>query len=212
MMKKIIVSVFILVFSVSLSLSFFLFTDKKSDSIKEINVSEKTDVITVADNGANTPDEAKVLESRFLNMLNHSFVYNDDFYSVDALVNSSMPALLDLRDSEDDSYIKEIYVADYLYNMYGIEIADLSEVNSEYGKKDGYIYIVPMGFEVYNHSIVNITENDDGSFTVNTKVEISSHDGIVSTETCESLFIQNEDSLFGYNILYSEFITENKMM
>ena len=212
MMKKIIVSVFILVFSVSLSLSFFLFTDKKSDSIKEINVSEKTDVITVADNGANTPDEAKVLESRFLNMLNHSFVYNDDFYSVDALVNSSLPALLDLRDSEDDSYIKEIYVADYLYNMYGIEIADLSEVNSEYGKKDGYIYIVPMGFEVYNHSIVNITENDDGSFTVNTKVEISSHDGIVSTETCESLFIQNEDSLFGYNILYSEFITENKMM
>lgn len=212
MMKKIIVSVFILVFSVSLSLSFFLFTDKKSDSIKEINVSEKTDVITVADNGANTPDEAKVLESRFLNMLNHSFVYNDDFYSVDALVNSSLPALLDLRDSEDDSYIKEIYVADYLYNMYGIEIADLSEVNSEYGKKDGYIYIVPMGFEVYNHSIVNITENDDGSFTVKTKVEISSHDGIISTETCESLFIQNEDSLFGYNILYSEFITENKMM
>ena len=212
MMKKIIVSVFILVFSVSLSLSFFLFTDKKSDSIEKINVSEKTDVITVADNGANTPDEAKVLESRFLNMLNHSFVYNDDFYSVDALVNSSMPALLDLRDSEDDSYIKEIYVADYLYNMYGIEIADLSEVNSEYGKKDGYIYIVPMGFEVYNHSIVNITENDDGSFTVNTKVEISSHDGIVSTEICESLFIQNEDSLFGYNILYSEFITENKMM
>ena len=212
MMKKIIVSVFILVFSVSLSLSFFLFTDKKSDSIEKINVSEKTDVITVADNGANTPDEAKVLESRFLNMLNHSFVYNDDFYSVDALVNSSMPALLDLRDSEDDSYIKEIYVADYLYNMYGIEIADLSEVNSEYGKKDGYIYIVPMGFEVYNHSIVNITENEDGSFTVKTKVEISSHDGIVSTETCESLFIQNEDSLFGYNILYSEFITENKMM
>ena len=212
MMKKIIVSVFILVFSVSLSLSFFLFTDKKSDSIEKINVSEKTDVITVADNGANTPDEAKVLESRFLNMLNHSFVYNDDFYSVDALVNSSMPALLDLRDSEDDSYIKEIYVADYLYYMYGIEIADLSEVNSEYGKKDGYIYIVPMGFEVYNHSIVNITENDDGSFTVKTKVEISSHDGIVSTETCESLFIQNEDSLFGNNILYSEFITENKMM
>ena len=212
MMKKITVSVFILVFSVSLSLSFFLFTDKKSDSIKEINVSEKTDVITVADNGANTPDEAKVLESRFLNMLNHSFVYNDDFYSVDALVNSSMPALLDLRDSEDDSYINEIYVADYLYNMYGIEIEDLSEVNSEFGKKDGYIYIVPMGFEVYNHSILDITENEDGSFTVKTKVEISSHDGIVSTDTCESLFIQNEDSLFGYNILYSEFITENKMM
>ena len=163
---------------------------------KKINVSEKTDVITVADNGANTPDEAKVLESRFLNMLNHSFVYNDDFYSVDSLVNSSMPALLDLRDSEDDSYIKEIYVADYLYNMYGIEIADLSEVNYEFGKKDGYIYIVPMGFEVYNHSIVNITENDDGSFTVKTKVEISSKfSGITITQLSLKFALGNKISL-----------------
>lgn len=212
MMKKIIVSVFVLVFSISLSLSFFLFTDKKSDSIKEINVSEKTDVITVADTAADTPDETKILNSRFLNMLNHSFVYNEDFYSVDALVNSSMPALLDLKDTEDDSYIKEIYVADYLFNMYGIEIADLSEVNSEFGEREGYIYIIPMGFEVYNHSIMDITENEDGSFTVKTEVEISSHDGTVSVETCESLFIENEESQFGYNILYSEFITENKMI
>jgi len=212
MMKKIVVSVFVLVFSVSLSLSFFLFADKKSDIPKEIAISEETDVITVADNVADTPDEAEILNSRFLNMLNHSFVYNDDFYSVDALVNSSMPALLDLRDSQDDSYIKEIYVADYLYNMYGIEIADLSEVNSEFGRKDGYIYIVPMGFEIYNHCILDITENEDGSYTVKTQVEISSHDGIVSVETCESLFIENEESQFGYNILYSEFITENKMI
>lgn len=212
MMKKIVVSVFVLVFSVSLSLSFFLFADKKSDIPKEIAVSEETDVITVADNVADTPDESEILNSRFLNMLNHSFVYNDDFYSVDALVNSSMPALLDLRDSQDDSYIKEIYVADYLYNMYGIEIADLSEVNSEFGRKEGYIYIVPMGFEIYNHSILDITENEDGSYTVKTQVEISSHDGIVSVETCESLFIENEESQFGYNILYSEFITENKMI
>lgn len=212
MMKKIATAIFVLVFIISISFSLFLSSNKNCDSAKDIEISEKNDVITVADKEDNNPDKTKILESRFLNMLNHSFVYNESFYSLDKLVNSSMPALLDLMDSEDDSYINEIHIADYIYNMYGIEIKDFSNINSEFGIKEGYVFILPMGYEIYNHSILNITENDDGSYTVKTQVKISSHDGIVSVETCESLFIENPDSQFGYNILYSEFTTENKII
>lgn len=208
MMKKIIISVFILVFSISVTLSFFLTSPKITESPTESQKLEKSNVITVTNKASHTPDKAKVLETRFLNMLNHSLVYNESFYSVDSLVNSSIPALLNLR-YDDDSYIKEIYVADYLYNMYGIEIKDLSEINSEFGKKEGYIYIVPSGYENYSHNIMDVIKNDDGSYTVTTQVEISSHDGMVYVETCESMFIENPDSKFGYNILYSNFITDN---
>ena len=39
------------------------------------------------------PDASKIIEARFLNMLNHSYVYNDAFDSVEEIVNSSVIAL-----------------------------------------------------------------------------------------------------------------------
>ena len=43
----------------------------------------------------------QVLAARFLNMLSHNNNYNDDFSSVDTMVNNSVLSLLDLRDSQN---------------------------------------------------------------------------------------------------------------
>ena len=158
----------------------------------------KTNVITVAN--SENADENKVLESRFLNMLNHNFVYNDAFDTTEGVVNNSVIALLEFA---EDGYIAENYVSDYILNMYGIEGIDYSQINPEFDYVEGYVFILPMGYSTFNHEVVSVSVNEDGSYTVKTKVEISSHDSGVYYNTCETLFVENENSQFGFSIIYS---------
>ena len=169
---------------------------------------ENNSIINVADTADTAPDAAKVLETRFLNMLNHNYVYGEAFYSVEDIVNYSMPALLDLRE-EDGSYIKSEYVSDYVYNMFGIEITDFSDINADFEQRDGYVFILPRGYEVYKHSVISVTANEDGTYTVKTEVEVATHDGSSATEICETLFVRNTQSQFGFNIVHSNFLAED---
>lgn len=204
-MKRLFFSVFSVTLAVILLCSFSL----SSAPLKNVDItSNKTTdskVITVAQNGDSTPSKAKVLESRLLNILNHNFVYNEDFNSVDSIVNESMIALLDMKESEDSSYIEQSIVKDYIFNMYGIEIENFEEINKEFPQKDGYLYIIPRGYSLYEHDMISVTENEDGSYTAKTSVTISTHDGCVLTEQCETLFVVNEKSDFGFSIIYSDF-------
>lgn len=159
---------------------------------------EKSNVMTVANS---TKNYEKTLESRFLNMLNHSFVYDSDFYSDETLVNNSVLALLDLA---EDGFVDETYVSDYIFNMYGKNISDFSSINTTFEQKQGYVYVVPCGYNIYEHKIASVTDNLDGSYTVVTDVEISLDDGSVITDTATTVFLQNAESQFGYNIVYSE--------
>lgn len=157
---------------------------------------------------ANEDISVGVLKSRFLNMLNHNFVYGEDFKSTEALVNASMPALLDLRDSEDEDYIKEEYVKEYIFNMYGIELGNLYNLNSDFPQKEGFVFIVPRGFTVYSHTLLKIKANEDDSFFVTTFVQVDAHDEKQETILCETLFAKCENSSFGYSIVYSNLIEE----
>ena len=106
--------------AVCLVVTAFGFISKDNSAKAQIaeNSASKTDVITVSNSDKTSADYSKILESRFLNMLNHNFVYDSTFDSVEDMVNESMPALLGFRDSEDDSFIAENFVADYVFNMY----------------------------------------------------------------------------------------------
>ena len=174
-------------------------------SVKTLQPAQNGEATVVLSSSA---ENNNALESRFLNMLNHSYVYNEAFYSDEDLVNNSIIALLNLRDKEYDSYISEVYVRDYIFNMYGKIYTDFSSFNTEFPQREGYVYIVPRGFTDYSHSIVSVTDNNDGSYTVVTAVVCSSHDDADETLYATTYFIENPESDFGYNILYSE-ITEN---
>lgn len=161
-------------------------------------------LITAVSDKSDLPDSTKVQQARFLNMLNHNFVYNEAFNSVEDIVNASVPALLNMRDPVNESYIAESYVKDYVYNMYGVEIEDFSDINSDFAHLDGYVYIIPRGFSVFSHKIDSVSLNEDGSFTVVTSVSIDSHDGDSISRKAVSLFVKNDRSRFGYNIISSE--------
>lgn len=172
--------------------NFSAFAPASASSVKQANSDN---------NGFN---EEKVLETRFLNMLNHNFVYDSDFENEESIVNDSVIALIDMRDKADESFISETYVKNFVYSMYGVEISDFSDINSQLPKKDGYVYIIPRGFTVYRHSIVSVNLNEDGSYTVVSDVDINGHDGAVGKATAISLFVKNASSDFGYNIIYSD--------
>lgn len=190
-MRKNVIAAVALLLCVCL-LSFVKVSDKNAQIVEA--ATQNQEVITVADN-------TKMLESRFLNMLNHSFVYDSDFHNKETLVNNSVLALLDLA---DNGFVSETYVSDYIFNMYGINIADFSDINVDFEQKQGYVYIVPRGYSVCEHKIISVTDNSDGSYTVVTNVEISLDDGTVITDTATTVFLQNAESQFGYNIVYSE--------
>jgi hypothetical protein len=134
-------------------------------------------------------------------MLNHNFVYNEAFETTDGVVNNSVIALLEFA---EDGYIAENYVSDYILNMYGIEGIDYSQINPEFDYIEGYVFVLPMGYSSYTHEIKSVTLNEDGSYTVKTLVKISSHDSGAYFEECESLFVKNEASQFGFSIIYSD--------
>lgn len=187
-MKKKILS-FILLFFIILSCVF-------------VSSPVKTPVAAAAE-GENS--ETEVLKSRFLNMLNHNFVYGEAFYSTESLINSSMPALLDLRDSENEDFIAEKYVRDYVFNMYGLELGNIENINADFPTKKGFVFIIPRGFSVYSHELLKIKKNEDGSFTATTQVYIDDHDAPESALLCETLFAKNDASSFGFTIEYSKF-------
>ena len=162
----------------------------------------------VDDNSASSQnaDKEKVLEARFLNMLNHSYAYDEELASVEDLVNCAVTALCVSGDI-DDSFIEQSRVEDYLYNMYGVEVENLSSVNADFPKKDGYVYIIPRGYTVYKHTIESVRLNEDGSYTVTTNVTLDSHDGDGEGKAV-TLFVENSDSQFGFNIISSDIITD----
>lgn len=139
--------------------------------------------------------------ARFLNMLNHNFVYNEDFQSTDILVEDSLLALLDRREKDSPEYISDAIVKGFVSDMYGIELSDVNDNSDKH--TDGFVYIVPCGFTSYSHKITDIKENEDGSFTVLSSVTVNPHDGGEYLTEAETLFVKNGKSAFGYNIVYS---------
>ncbi len=158
---------------------------------------------------ADAPTESKVIETandarsaRFLNMLNHNFVYGDAFSGFDSMITASTAAVSDLAVG---GVVKEEFLKGYLKDMFGLNISDMSGYNAVISAAPGYV-AVPVNFARYNHSIVSITDNTDGTISVMTNVSVLSADGTTQNGTAVTLFVKDEFSSFGYNIVYSNLL------
>lgn len=201
---------FLSIFSVTLSilmLLIFSFTSAPKTETAMVSINDNK-IITVSNKESEKISSSKVLESRLLNLLNHNFIYNSDFESIENIVNGSVIALLNMRECSEDSFIAENIVSDYIFNMYGIEIEDFSNINTEFAQKSGYVYIIPRGYSTFEHEMLSVKENEDGSLTAKTKVIINSYDGNEIIDFCETLFIVNPESALGYSIISSNIGTD----
>ncbi len=142
-------------------------------------------------------DDERVLTARLENMLDHNNVYNRDFDSTYEMVNNSMIALIDRGD--EDGFIKADIVEGFIYNMYGITLEDYA-VNPDFPQKDGHIFIIPRGFEIYDHTVISIEIDGDYIYT-DSVLTILSHEGYTYEYDCRSIFKTNTSSSFGYNLI-----------
>lgn len=144
-------------------------------------------------------------ETNLLAMLNRNYVYGADFDYADNVVECSFNALTEKIDN--DGFIKDEFVVDFVKNMYGIEIIDLSDYNKQYGVKNGYVY-ANLGITEYKHSSIKTKVNEDGTITALTDIAITSLDGDADYYKCSTLFVKNDDSDFGYSIVTSEIFND----
>ena len=144
-------------------------------------------------------DTVSVPAARFLNMLNHNYVYNDAFLSFDELTHGAMIASLNLREGD---YISEAYIKGYIADMYGINAVSF-EQDANADEKPGYLYIPSVGYTKFVHSNPVVNANEDGTFTVITDVAVYPHDEKPYETFAVSLFAPNSASSFGYIIVYS---------
>ena len=140
------------------------------------------------------------LGARFLNMLNRNYSYDDDFYSFETMINNAVLARIDLA---EDDFISTCYVADYLASMYGLQITDYTKYNTDFPQKDGYVYVVPRGYTTYSHKLLSVTENEDGSYTVQSLMTVDAHDDDPQEKSVTALFVPNSDSDFGFVMVYA---------
>ncbi len=189
-MKKVIISILVLVLTISVAFALPVFAVSNDDGS-----AQSADF-----------DMQMVLKTRFLNMLNHNFVYGEDLNTVEDIVNNAAIALLDLKEGD---FIAVANIAPFVKDMYGVTLDENAQLNVEFPQKAGYIYVIPRGFSVYSHDFVSATLNGDGTYTVKTKVTVSYHDGEDAEFDCTTLFAPNGDSAFGYNIISSEILGDN---
>lgn len=137
-------------------------------------------------------DAAKI--SRFENMLDHNYLYGNDFDDMHTVINNSCLALLSARKG---NYISTDVLFPFIDNMYGIPVYCDESLNSDFPRKEGAVYIVPRGFVQYEHSVTQIVD-EGATVTVNSVAkDVDSGEEI----PCVSVFIKSDESAFGYNLI-----------
>ena len=137
-------------------------------------------------------DAAKI--SRFENMLDHNYLYGNDFDDMHTVINNSCLALLSAREG---NYISTDVLFPFIDNMYGIPVYCDESLNSDFPRKEGAVFIVPRGFVQYEHSVTEIVD-EGATVTVNSVArDVDSGEEI----PCVSVFIKSDESAFGYNLI-----------
>lgn len=151
------------------------------------------------------PEQDLLIKSRFENMLNHNYLYDDDFGNMHTVIENSCLALLDKM---EDQFIETDILFPFIENAYGISVYLDDEFGAGFPKKQGAVYVVPRGFTQYTHTVINIVKNGD-TFKVTSLAITDSHDGEPTELVCNTVFKPAKDSAFGYNILSSTLTVAN---
>ncbi|MBE6770052.1 MAG: hypothetical protein E7548_04790 [Ruminococcaceae bacterium] len=151
------------------------------------------------------PEQDALIKSRFENMLNHNYLYDDDFNNMHTVIENSCLALLDKM---EEQFIETDILFPFIENAYGISVYIDDEFGAGFPKKQGAVYVVPRGFTQYTHTVINIVKSGD-TFEVTSLAITDSHDGEPTELVCNTVFKVNNDSAFGYNILSSTLTVAN---
>ena len=132
--------------------------------------------------------------SRLTNMLDHNYLYGNDFDDMHTVINNSCLALLSSR---EDNYISADVLFPFIDAMYGIPVYCDETLNAQFPRKEGAVYVIPRGFVQYTHTVTGIEK--DGSLLTVTSVARDVDTG--KALPCTAVFTQTDESAFGYHLI-----------
>ena len=190
-MSKRLVSFFVAVCVFSLTLCAF-----GLNAVAETKAEKQVSTV----NAVSSIDGAVV--ARFETMLNNNFVYNQDFDSDKAIIENS---ILSLVNHIEDGQIDMALTLNFIANMYGRQV-DPSAATYEFLPADeGKFAVIPKGFSVHRHNNLTV-EEIDGGYSVTSEMTVDAHDTDGAKILVKSIFVPNDGSLFGYNLIKSEYV------
>lgn len=161
------------------------------------------EVETVKATSANiTVWDEESLKTRFLSMLNINNCFNGALADEEAVAKCVAATLADYA-QDKVGYglcVSSYLVAGFAESFYGISF-EAGLVDQE--APNGYISLPQMGMDFIVHSLVSLTEAEDG-YEVLTCMK--SYQGGEDYDTClvKSKFVQNSTSEFGFNLVSCE--------
>ena len=172
--------------------------------IRKITTENSVEIVSeVYDEVSNNAEtSSKILKARFENMLNNNYLYDDDFCSHKIIIENSILALLD---KGVDGEIDKSLVLGFIADMYGLQVDEKAAEYDFAPASEGMFLILPRGYTEYEHTVLEVL-NEEGGYTVTSEVLVMTHDGEEYTATAKTVFVPNEGSSFGYNIISSVII------
>ncbi len=143
------------------------------------------------------------LRARFISMLNINHCYNSAMTNEESLIKCAASSLADYSQDKIgyglcvSTYLIEGFVEDF----YGMKIPAEQMYDEE--APEGYISLPKMEMETGCHSLVTMTEIENG-YEVLTCLYGYSGGGEYETCLVKSRFIKNSDSQFGFNLVLCE--------
>lgn len=145
----------------------------------------------------------KAFESHIVNLLNLNNVYGDDFTDNEKLVNKAAISMRSYANA--NGFIEESIIVSFVKDMYDIDLVITEDINKDMPKRDGFVYLIPRGYTLYNHTIMDIT--DMGKYlSVTSSVNILYHNDCVEVGTATTKLVKNPNCSFGYSIMDSQII------
>lgn len=146
------------------------------------------------------PVATAVQKARFENMLNHNYLFGEDFSSDQIMIENSILALLD---KSVDGQIEQGLVLGFIAGMYGRQVDPVAATYDFLPADEGMFAILARGYDGYEHTVVSV-EEIDGGYLVTSHVTVYPADGFAYQATAQSVFVENEGSAFGYNLISAE--------
>lgn len=138
----------------------------------------------------------------FAALLNLNYCYGSAF-SDEAIATGTLLSLLELAGEENGQRYVDLQQAEYFMNAFYGRTVDFAAAGLEV--EGSRIWIPAMGYDIYTHTLISAEVQGD-QVKVVSKVICDGHDGVVFDALCTSVFVRNESSAFGYNLLSSEIL------
>lgn len=148
------------------------------------------------------------VEARLGQLLKLNRVFDNCIDDDRVLIEEAATVLLDEAEetAEGNMVIRQESVLRFIEDLYGRQADPAAAAYDYLPAPEGYFAIPARGYDTYTHEIENMSELDNGNFTVLSKMTVDTHDGESFSMRVITLFAPAPDSPYGYHILRADIV------